>query len=281
MPSLHPPTIPIAIACSSCAESRGNQRGFSLIELAIAMLIMAVLVGSILVPLQSQVEGRKIDETQRILDQARDALMGFVAANGYFPCPADTGGGAESTGFNHAAAAATTCPAAVTGTDVYAGFLPAVTLGFTPVDSNGYALDAWGLQQNRIRYAVANGTIGGVTQPFTRINGMKTATMGSILAVPATTLLNVCRTGANATCAAADMLSSNTIAVIWSLGANAPTAATAPHEDKNSRAALTSYTRLYVQAERSNVAGSLFDDQITWFGPPTLFNRLIAAGQLP
>ena len=271
---------PIVIACSSCAELRGDQRGFSLVEMAIAVFIMALLIGSFLVPLQSQVEIRKIDETQRILDQARDALLGFVAANGFFPCPADAGGGAESAGANHAAAAATTCPASVTGTNVYAGFLPAVTLGLTTVDSNGYALDAWGLQQNRIRYAVANGTIG-VTQPFTRINGMKTATMGSILAVPATTLLNVCGTGANATCVAADMLSSNTIAVIWSLGANAPAAATAPHEDKNSRAALTSYTRLYVQAERSNVAGRLFDDQLTWIAPPMLFNRLIAAGQLP
>jgi type II secretory pathway pseudopilin PulG len=256
-------------------------RGFSLVELAIAVFIMALLLGSLIVPLKSQVESRKTDETQRMLDQAREALIGFVAANGFFPCPADTGGGAESAGFNHATAAATTCPAAVTGTNVYAGFLPATTLGFTPVDASGYALDAWGLQQNRIRYAVANGTINGVTQPFTRIIGMRTATMGSILAAPATTLLNVCRTGANATCATADMLSSNTIAVIWSLGANAPTGATAPHEDKNARSALTSYTRLYVQAERSDVAGSIFDDQLTWVGPPMLFSKLIAAGQLP
>ena len=242
---------------------------------------MALLLGSIMVPLQSQVEGRKIDETQRILDQAREALIGFVAANGYFPCPADTAGGAESAGFNHAVGSAPSCPAAVTGTTVYAGFLPAVALGFTPVDSSGYALDAWGLQQNRIRYAVANGTIGVVAQPFTHINGMRTATMGSIIAVPATTLLNVCRIGNNATCATADMLSSNTIAVIWSLGANAPTGGTAPHEDKNARAALTSYTRLYVQAERSSVTGSIFDDQLTWIGPPMLFSKLIAAGQLP
>jgi type II secretory pathway pseudopilin PulG len=269
------------IECLSCIDQRRRARGFSLVELAIAVFIMALLVGGLMMPLQSQVEGRKIDETQRILDQARESLLGFVAANGYFPCPADTGSGAEAIGFNHAVAAATTCPATVTGTNVYAGFLPAVALGFAPVDGNGYALDAWGLQQNRVRYAVANATINGVTQPFTRINGMKSATMGSILAVLPTTLLNVCHTGANATCATADMLSSNTIAVIWSLGANAPSGGTAPHEDKNARAALTSYTRLYVQAERSSVAGNIFDDQLTWISPPMLFNRLIAAGTLP
>lgn len=269
------------IECSSCFDLRRRAHGFSLVELAIAVFIMALLVGGLMIPLQTQVEGRKIDETQRILDQARESLLGFVAANGYFPCPADTGSGAEATGFNHAAAAATTCPASVTGTSVYAGFLPAVTLGFTPVDANGYALDAWGTQQNRVRYAVANATINGINQPFTRINGMKSATMASILAVPATTLLNVCHTGVNATCATADMLSSTTVAVIWSLGANAPYGGTTPHEDKNARSALTSYTRLYVQAERSNVAGSIFDDQFTWISPPMLFNRMIAAGMLP
>ena len=55
-------------------------RGFSLIELAIAVFIMALLLGSILVPLQSQIRSRKLDETQRILDQAREALLGYVAA---------------------------------------------------------------------------------------------------------------------------------------------------------------------------------------------------------
>ena len=41
------------------------------------------------------------------------------------------------------------------------GFLPAVTLGFSPVDSNGYAVDSWGSTQNRIRYAVSNANING------------------------------------------------------------------------------------------------------------------------
>ena len=254
-----------------------------MVELAIAILIMALLIGSLLVPLQSQVEIRKIDETQRLLDQAREALIGFVAANGYFPCPADTSSGVEAAGFSHGATAPTTCPAAVTGTNVYAGFLPAVALGFTPVDNNGYALDAWGTQQNRIRYAVANPAAGinGVTQPFTRINGMRSATMASIIGVSASTLLNVCRTGANTACATGDMLSSNTIAVIWSLGANAPSGGTAPHENKNARTALTSYTRLYVIAERASTGASIFDDQLTWVSPPLLFGRMLAAGTLP
>ena len=252
-------------------------RGFSLVELAIASLIMALLLGSIIVPLQGQVRTRKLDETQRILDQAREAVLGYAAANGYLPCPASsTSNGQEvlTTAGNHNSA----CHASVTGTNAYVGFLPAVTLGFTPVDGSGYALDAWGLTQNRIRYAVANATVNLVTNPFTKTNGMRSATMASIQS--ATTLLYVCRTGTGVTAtgcaAAADELSDNAIAVIWSLGENAPTGGSAPHEDKN-----LNNTRVFVLAPYSTTGGAVFDDQLTWIGPPMLFSKLIAAGQLP
>jgi prepilin-type N-terminal cleavage/methylation domain-containing protein len=250
-------------------------RGFSLIELAVAVFIMALLIGSILVPLQSQIRSRKLDETQRILDQAREALLGYVAANGYFPCPASSTSNGQEASPNHATG---TCNASVTFATALVGFLPAVTLGFTPVDGSGYALDAWGLTQNRIRYAVANATVNGVSNPFTTTGGMRSATMASI--VSATTLLYVCRTGTGVTatgCAASsDELSDNTIAVIWSLGENAPTGGSAPHEDKN-----LDNNRVFVLAPYSTNAGSVFDDQLTWIGPPILFNRMISAGMLP
>ena len=51
------------------------QRGFSFLELAVAMFILTLLLGSILVPLTTQVEQRQISETQRILESARDAYQ--------------------------------------------------------------------------------------------------------------------------------------------------------------------------------------------------------------
>ncbi len=244
---------------------------------------MALLLGGLLVPLGSQVESRKIDETQRILDQAREALLGYVAANGYFPCPASaSSNGQEPATTDHTAG---TCPASVLGTGAYVGFLPAVTLGFTPVDTSGYALDAWGFQQNRIRYAVANANVTAtsscpvaLTTPFTRINGMRRVTMGCIQTL--TTLLYVCSTGTGVSstgCASTTTeLSDNSIAVIWSLGANAPTGGSSPHEDKN-----IDNDRVFVLAPYSKASGSVFDDQITWIGPPMLFSRLVGAGMLP
>ena len=269
--------IPTGTACTLSADPRRSERGFSLVELAIAVFIMAVLLGSLIVPLQSQVESRRTDETARILDQARQALIGYVAANGYFPCPASSTSNGQEATPNHAAG---TCAGAVTFAAVLDGFLPAATLGITPVDGNGYAIDAWaiGATQNRIRYAVANATVNGISNPFTRLDGMRTATMSSIQA--STLLLYVCSTGTGVTttgCAAAtDELSDNAIAVIWSLGKNAPTGGAAPHEDKN-----LDNTRVFVQAPYSTNAGAVFDDQFTWIAPPMLFNTLISAGKLP
>ena len=277
MSFLPPPTIPTGTACTLSADPRRGARGFSLIELAIAVFIMALLLGSLIVPLQSQVESRRTDETSRILDQARQALIGYVAANGYFPCPASSTSNGQEATPNHNSG---TCAGSVTFLTVLDGFLPAATLGITPVDGSGYALDAWasGSAQNRIRYAVANATVNGITNPFTRTDGMRNATMSSIQA--STLLLYVCSTGTGVTttgCAAAtDELSDNAIAVIWSLGKNAPTGGAAPHEDKN-----LDNTRVFVQATYSTNAGAVFDDQLTWVGPPMLFNTLISAGKLP
>ncbi len=256
--------------------------GFSLIELAVVIFIVALLLGSIMAPLKTQVESRNYDQTQRILDQAREALIGFAAANGYFPCPASTtSNGLESTvDPTHIAG---TC-SNVTGPSIYIGFLPAATLGLTPIDDKGYAVDAWGLSQNRIRYAVSAVLAQG--RPFTTKNGMKTYGMSNIMS--ATNLLYVCGGSANVTpgtsCGTEIALASNVPVVIWSVGANAATtggASTNEQQNPNPSTNPQTADRIFVSKTNSAVTGSEFDDIVTWIGAPTLFNRLIAAGQLP
>ena len=65
-----------------------SQCGFTLVEMAVVLLIVALLVGSGLSVVSAQVEQQKYKDTQRILDDAREALLGFAAANGRLPCPA-------------------------------------------------------------------------------------------------------------------------------------------------------------------------------------------------
>ena len=69
-------------------QARSKQAGFTLIELAVVIVVIALLLGSILVPLTSQVEQRKVLETQKTLDEIKEALIGFAMINGRLPRPA-------------------------------------------------------------------------------------------------------------------------------------------------------------------------------------------------
>lgn len=281
-------------ACTSSVSGVRAARGFSLVELAVVMLVMGILLGGIVVPLRVQIESRNYDQTQRILDQAREALIGYAAANGRFPCPASAANnpaipnGAEHFFSPGGTAANGICHASVTFASVYIGFLPAATLGFTPVDASGYAVDAWGFTQNRIRYAVSSQTINAITLPFTKTSGMRSAGMSNIASPTLTTLLYVCNSGTGVTagtnCGTAVALTSNAPVVIWSVGPNAATGGTSVDEKQNPNpTAGFSADRLFVSRTKTAVGegGGEFDDIVTWIGLPALFSRLIAAGQLP
>jgi prepilin-type N-terminal cleavage/methylation domain-containing protein len=275
------------VICSIAFENARWPRraGFTLMEMAVALFIIALLLGSLMVPLTTQVESRNYAETQRILEQAREALIGFAAANGRLPCPAS----ATSNGVEDGNTATGVCNAlTVFGANVYYGFLPAATLGFTPVDSSGFAVDAWGsTANNRIRYAVSSLPFANPT--FTRPGGMRSVTMASMAAL--TNLLQVCSNGTNVSSTISpycnspqtERLASNVPVVIWSVGANAgTTGGTSTDERQNPNpTAGFSADRIFVSKTQSGVTGSEFDDVVTWIGLPALFNRLIAAGQLP
>jgi prepilin-type N-terminal cleavage/methylation domain-containing protein len=65
-----------------------TSRGFTLVEMAIGLAIIALLLGMLMVPLGTQMDQQRYGETQRQLDLARDAVIGFALATGRLPCPA-------------------------------------------------------------------------------------------------------------------------------------------------------------------------------------------------
>ena len=251
--------------------------GFTVVELAMALLIMTLLFGSIVTPLQNQVESSKIERTNDILQKARMALLGYAAAKGYFPCPADaTSAGLEPEATDHSTGS---CPS-------YQGFLPAATLGLHDTDWQGYATDGWGGMSNRIRYAVASQSVGGATNTnaVTRTNGMRTAGIAS-LSDPALSLFHVCGSSrgvvAGSNCGTATTLVSTTPVVIWSVGANGATGGISPDEAQNPNPNGGSADRIFVSRVRSTVAGNEFDDIVRWIPMPVVVSSLLAAGQLP
>jgi hypothetical protein len=152
-------------------------------------------------------------------------------------------------------------------------------------------MDAWGLPQNRIRYAVANITIVagtpvactvGAANVFTSsATGIKVATMGC-LADNAISLLTVCgvtptgAAGAATGCTAP--LSTKAPFVLISLGKNAPVGGTATDEVHNVDA--DAYFVSHVPTVAGSVPGE-FDDVVAWGSLNTLFARMVQAGKLP
>lgn len=115
-----------------------RMRGFSLIELAIVLVIVTLLIGGLAVPLTAQVQARRIAETRADMNTIREAIIGYAmrqpAGQPYLPCPDDGSGLAEGDeGSRDAGRCLNT-----------RGKLPWRTLG---VDN----ADAWG---NRFTYAV-------------------------------------------------------------------------------------------------------------------------------
>ena len=108
------------------------------------LAIAGFLLGSLTFTLSAQIEQRNRSDTERRLADARELLLGFALARGRLPCPATV-----ASAGDEAPAGGGTCTA------YYSGFLPAKAIGFQPVDSAGFAVDAWG---NRIRYAVSSTT---------------------------------------------------------------------------------------------------------------------------
>jgi len=102
----------------------------------------------------------------------------------------------------------------------------------------------------------------------------------------ATNLLYVCNSGTGVTgtnCSAAVTLASSVPVVIWSVGANAATSGGVSTDERQNPnpTAGASNDRIFVSRTRSGGTSGEFDDIVTWIGTPSLFNRMVAAGQLP
>jgi prepilin-type N-terminal cleavage/methylation domain-containing protein len=266
------------------------RRGFTLAELAIVMVIVTFLLGGMMAMFSSQTDQRKWNDTQSRLEAARDAILGYAIANGRLPCPANsTSAGAEvrqasGTYINDCGALGHN-PATnlydyyggVVGSVTY-GLLPAVTLGYQPVDSQGFALDAWG---NRIRYALS--ATFSVSSPnttnFTNASTLKASTVSFLpndlvvcSASPATVTNTVCDANTSIT------NQKTVVAIIFSTGKNGTTGGTGKNEARNLDANALFVSR---PPDPATATGGEFDDQMVWISIGTLYSKLIAAGVLP
>ena len=232
-----------------------HQQGFTLIEMAVAIFIITLLLGSILVPLTTQVNQRKVSDTQRALDEAKEALVGFAITNGYLPCPAvsSTNGQEDRT-------------AGVCTGGKRRGFVPWVTLGVSK-------LDGWG---HVIRYSVTP-AYSSSASPFTLttpadITIQTRDNAGTLINLVTAIPVVVLSQGKNGYAAVDDL------GVLQQLPTGWP--ASFPDENSNTTGTTLFVSRTAQEAGASG-AGGEFDDIVTWLSPHVLFNRMVAAGKLP
>jgi prepilin-type N-terminal cleavage/methylation domain-containing protein len=238
---------------------RKCQYGFTLIEIAIVLFVIALLVGSMLVPLATQVEQRKISETQKLLDEIRQALLGYALANGYLPCPdKTTAAGAGTANDGQEDVNAGTCVA-------QEGNLPWVTLGVT-----GY--DSWG---NRYRYRV---------HP-----SFSQRAPAALFTLSTTSNLQVCAdqgcgtsltAGTDGPPAVVLSHGKNGYGAINSITNTANPAPTSLDELANTDGTADTIYVSHAQTDVGSTAGE-FDDIVVWLSREVLLNRMVAAGRLP
>lgn len=120
-----------------------RSKGFSLVELAVALAIIALLLAGAMIPLSTQIDVRNVTDTQRAMESIREAIIGFAQANGRLPCPADgsvpagaAGAGTERVTGNSCTAANSASCTAVNGF-IPCSVVPWATLGVPETDAWG------------------------------------------------------------------------------------------------------------------------------------------------
>ncbi|WP_317202126.1 type II secretion system protein [Janthinobacterium sp.] len=230
-----------------------QQSGFSLVEMAIVLVIVGLMIGGLLTPLSMQIEQRKQAETQKALDEARDALIGYALRYGYLPCPAiSANNGLEDRQQQRC------------GNDKRQGFLPWATLGVA-------RSDAW----NRLfRYSVTP-AFSDAGAPFTlntprditvmtRDDAGRPAQASALNDIPAL-ILSHGKNGYGAT------------------GEQGQRVAGGPADNADERINAVSATTFVGRGASGNGAapGGEFDDMVVWISPNILFNRMVLAQRLP
>lgn len=284
------------------------QHGFTLIEIAIVLLIVSILLGYTVAMYPVQQELKQYRQLRSDMDQIIEHLIGYAQVNGRLPCPDTTGDvnvtGTAGTYDGQADSDDVIINATgVAGTDTltdsckgFAGFVPAGTLGINgDFDPLGRLLDPWG---QPYRYHVSDFNYNSVSSPAGGTDADLTTGAATDLVSPdgigeeglsnVIPDLVVCDDSDNSsatdtTCAgvgATDIIT-NAAAVVISSGKDRGQVASNIQDENQDDFDDGTNDFVYTSSTRNDVAGSEYDDLVRWISPNLLYTKMIEAGQLP
>ena len=225
--------------------------------MAIVLVIVGLMIGGLLTPLTVQMEQRRAADTRRMLDEAREALIGYAVRHGHLPCPAISAANGEEDRSGDRC------------TDERRdGFLPWATLGVPK-------LDAWNhLYRYSVTPAFADSarrfkliTPRDITM-YTRDAGGALAYAAPAQDVPAVIVSH----GPNGAGAYSEL-------GVPVAGVPAARAVANDDERGNAQSDVTFVAR--PASDNPRQPGGAFDDIVVWVSPNILFNRMVAAQVLP
>ncbi len=266
-----------------------KESGFTLIEIAVVLVIVGLLLGSFMGSLSQRIETTQRVNSKKQLEDIKRALLGFVSAQGRLPCPTTT----AANGFEVPFSGSTT----VTPCTLQHGFIPGKTLGIDGAyNLDNLLLDVWG---NPLRYSVTTNNSNAFTTPYTvpGAGGMKDVGMGVLLPD-----LVICDGDSSQPdlCTGVTTLINSAPFVVLSLGKDGSAFVTnlAPNSDQGENAGEATvaanvagenlaYTvasgNAFVSksfSSEGSTAGQ-FDDLIVWESPYVLYSHMMEAGHLP
>lgn len=269
------------------------QHGFTLIEIAIVLVIVGMLVGSFIGSLTQRIETTKRDNTKKQLEDIKMAILGFASAEGRLPCPALASVAAGEEGEEQ--------PVGGGVCNSQHGFVPGKTLGISgSYNQDNLLIDSW---HNPVRYSVT----GANSNAFTKDpepDGVKGIWNNMLHAeYPLNPDLIICDgdSTSGADCLGGpDKLIDTAPFILLSLGKDGGdfVTNTAPNSDQGENAGEATvaanaagenlaYTvganQVFVSKSYSSIDSDagLFDDLIVWESPYVFYSRMIEAGQLP
>ena len=236
-----------------------NEKGFTLVEIAVVLVIVGLLVGSFIGTFAERIETTRRDNTVSELDEVKQVLMAYGYTNSpvYLPCP-DTD--VPPDGIENRDAGGNCTAGIIVGT------LPWVSLGLAHSD-------AW---NNRYSYWV--------NPDFSRDAGFDLTTADINSAQINTRINNL-----------AVAVAPNAVAVVFSRGENglggvsivganreAIPALGNGHDDEIENADANSiFLYRFKTEEGVAAAGGAFDDILMWINSYELKAKMVATGALP